>query len=151
MAAAPTASPPGRGRTWSPASLVLLTLAAPALSLKTGFPDAGDNPTGQTERKAYDLLAEGFGPGFNAPLLVVADLQGTGARRRATSPRWPSASPPTPASPRSASRRSAPDGDTVVLPTLPTTEPSDPATVRDPRAGPGPHPRRGLRDRRRPR
>ncbi len=59
-------------------ALLLLTLAAPALSLNTGFPDAGDNPTGQTERKAYDLLADGFGPGFNAPLSVVADLQSTG-------------------------------------------------------------------------
>jgi putative drug exporter of the RND superfamily len=59
-------------------TLLLLLLAVPALSLKTGFPDAGDNPTSQTERQAYDLLADGFGPGSNAPLRVVADLQGTG-------------------------------------------------------------------------
>ena len=109
-------------------SLLLLTLAAPALSLNTGFPDAGDNPTGQTERKAYDLLADGFGPGFNAPLLVVADLQGTGlgaedvpelAERIAADPGIAEVGEP----------RVSADGDTVVLPTLPRTEPADPATV----------------------
>ena len=69
---------PGRGRTSSEHQSCSLALAAPALSLKTGFPNAGDNPTSATERRAYDLLADGFGPGFNAPLLVVADLNGTG-------------------------------------------------------------------------
>ena len=108
--------------------LFLLTLAAPALSLNTGFPDAGDNPTGQTERKAYDLLSDGFGPGFNAPLLVVADLQGSGpevrdiaglAGRIAAVPGIAEVGKP----------QVSANGDTVVLPTLPTTEPSDPATV----------------------
>ena len=109
-------------------ALVLLTLAAPALSLNTGFPDAGDDPAGQTERTAYDLLADGFGPGFNAPLSVVADLRGTGlgagdipdlAARIAADPGIAEVGEP----------RVSPNGDTVVLPTLPTTEPSDPATV----------------------
>src|SRR3954454_21699659 len=62
------------------ASLVLVALAAPALALKTGFPNAGDNPTSATERRAYDLVADGFGPGFNAPLVVVAELNGSGMR-----------------------------------------------------------------------
>ena len=110
------------------ASLLLLTLAAPALALDTGFPDAGDNPTGQTERKAYDLLADGFGPGFNAPLTVVVDLRGTGihagdvpelAQRIAAVPGIAEVRAP----------RFNAAGDTVVLPTLPSTEPSDPATV----------------------
>jgi len=109
-------------------ALVLLALAAPSLSLSTGFPDAGDNPAGQTERRAYDLLADGFGPGFNAPLLVVADLQGTGldgadvtvlAGRIAADPGIAEVGDP----------RVTADGGTVVLPTLPTTEPSDPATA----------------------
>ena len=131
-------------------SLLLLTLAAPALSLNTGFPDAGDNPTGQTERKAYDLLADGFGPGFNAPLLVVADLQGTGlgaedipglAERIAADPGIAEVGEP----------RVSADGDTVVLPTLPTHRAGRPRHRADPRAGPFRHPRRGVRDRRRPR
>jgi RND superfamily putative drug exporter len=59
-------------------SLLLLTLAAPALSMETGFPDAGDEPTSTTHRQAHDLLAEGLRAGSNAPLLVVADLLDTG-------------------------------------------------------------------------
>ena len=53
---------------------IMLTLAAPALALRLGNSDAGNNPPGQTTRQAYDLLAKGFGPGFNGPLQVVASL-----------------------------------------------------------------------------
>ena len=109
-------------------ALLLLTLAAPALSLNTGFPDAGDNPTGQTERKAYDLLADGFGPGFNAPLSVVADLQGTGLTA-ADVPELAARIEADPGIAEVGDPRVSANGDTVVLPTLPTTEPSDPATV----------------------
>ncbi|HEY2052802.1 MAG TPA: MMPL family transporter [Solirubrobacterales bacterium] len=60
---------------------VLLLLCAPALSLRLGVNDAGTNPKGQTTREAYDLLAEGFGPGFNGPLTMVGNLpkKGEGA------------------------------------------------------------------------
>lgn len=57
-----------------PSLLLLLVLAAPALSIQLGSVDAGNDPTTRTARRAYDLLAEGFGPGFNGPLLLVADL-----------------------------------------------------------------------------
>jgi RND superfamily putative drug exporter len=57
---------------------IMLTLASPALSLRMGNSDAGNNPTGQTTRQAYDLLAKGFGPGFNGPLEVVASLPRAG-------------------------------------------------------------------------
>ena len=53
---------------------IMLTLASPALALRLGNSDAGNNPSGQTTRQAYDLLAKGFGPGFNGPLQVVASL-----------------------------------------------------------------------------
>ncbi len=53
---------------------VLLVLALPFLSLRLAFSDAGNDPTKLTTRQAYDLLARGFGPGFNGPLVVVADL-----------------------------------------------------------------------------
>ncbi|MGH8866394.1 MAG: MMPL family transporter [Actinomycetes bacterium] len=89
------------------ASVVLLTLAAPALGLKTGFPDSGDNSTSTSDRRAYDLLAEGFGPGFSSPLLVVADPRDSGVDAGSI-PALSSASPPTRASPRSARRRSHP-------------------------------------------
>ena len=53
--------------------LVLLLLAVPLLSMRLGFNDAGNRPTSDTTRRAYDLIAEGFGPGFNGPLLIVAE------------------------------------------------------------------------------
>jgi uncharacterized membrane protein YdfJ with MMPL/SSD domain len=52
---------------------VLSIVALPALHMKLGLPDGGSKPTSTTERRAYDLLSEGFGPGFNATLNVVVD------------------------------------------------------------------------------
>ncbi|HSP55899.1 MAG TPA: MMPL family transporter [Dehalococcoidia bacterium] len=51
---------------------VLVILAVPVLSLRLGFGDAGNRPDSDTSRRAYDLLSEGFGPGFNSPILIVA-------------------------------------------------------------------------------
>ncbi len=48
-------------------------IAIPAGKLEMGLPDDGAQPVSTTQRKAYDLLSEGFGPGFNGPLLVVVD------------------------------------------------------------------------------
>jgi RND superfamily putative drug exporter len=52
---------------------ILLVLASPMLDLRLGFGDAGNRPEADTSRQAYDLLSEGFGPGFNAPILVIAE------------------------------------------------------------------------------
>ncbi|MFI6855892.1 MMPL family transporter [Streptomyces sp. NPDC050416] len=49
--------------------------AVPAASLELGLPDDGAQPTSTTQRRAYDLLSEGFGPGFNGPLMVVVDAK----------------------------------------------------------------------------
>jgi RND superfamily putative drug exporter len=57
---------------------IMLTLAAPALALRLGNSDAGNNPPSSTTRHAYDLLAQGFGSGFNGPLQVVASLPRAG-------------------------------------------------------------------------
>ncbi|MEU1321096.1 MMPL family transporter [Streptomyces tibetensis] len=54
------------------AVVALLALSAPALGMRLGFADAGNDPASSTSRRAYDLLAEGFGAGFNGPLLVVS-------------------------------------------------------------------------------
>ena len=54
------------------AAAVLLTLSAPVLGMRLGFADAGNDARSTTSRQAYDLLAKGFGPGFNSPLIVVA-------------------------------------------------------------------------------
>ena len=54
-------------------TLVLLALAAPVLGLRLGMPDDGNDAKGTTTRVAYDRLAEGFGVGFNGPLVLAAD------------------------------------------------------------------------------
>jgi RND superfamily putative drug exporter len=54
----------------------LALVALPMLHMKLGLPDGGSKPTDNTERKAYDLLTEGFGPGFNGVLTVVVDGPG---------------------------------------------------------------------------
>ncbi len=58
------------------ATVVLLALAAPVLALRLGTPDDGTLPQSRTERRAFDLIATGFGPGANAPLLVAVDTAG---------------------------------------------------------------------------
>jgi putative drug exporter of the RND superfamily len=80
---------PGAGRAWLrwsafvqrrprtiavAATLVMLVIAAPAIALRLGSSDAGNDPVGQTTYKAYRLLAKGFGEGFNGPLQVVVRL-----------------------------------------------------------------------------
>jgi uncharacterized membrane protein YdfJ with MMPL/SSD domain len=52
---------------------LMLTIAVPATHMRLGLPDGGSDPTSSTERRSYDLLTEGFGPGFNGPLTVVVD------------------------------------------------------------------------------
>ena len=62
------------------ATAVLLALAAPALGMRLGFPDAGNDPPDTMTRQAYDLNTEGFGPGTNGPLVVAADLPDPSAK-----------------------------------------------------------------------
>src|SRR5215218_1356218 len=118
------------GRPWPyllAATAVLLALAAPALRMELAFPDAGDEPATTAHRKAYDLLAEGFGSGVNGPLLIVADLRTPGldaeaiaalTERLADDPGIAVVGEP----------QTAPAADAVVLPAVPATGPADPAT-----------------------
>ncbi|MEV5317160.1 MMPL family transporter [Streptomyces sp. NPDC052687] len=80
---------PNMGTRWAgfvvrrPVAVLLLGViglgaaAVPATSLELGLPDDGSQPTSTTQRRAYDLLSEGFGPGFNGPLMVVVDGKGS--------------------------------------------------------------------------
>lgn len=52
----------------------LVTLAVPALHLDLNLPSGGAEPVDSTQRKAYDLISEGFGPGYNGPLVVAVDI-----------------------------------------------------------------------------
>ena len=58
------------------AVLALIALAVPVFSLRLAFTDAGNDPPSLTTRQAYDLLAQGFGPGFNGPLVVAVAMPG---------------------------------------------------------------------------
>jgi RND superfamily putative drug exporter len=51
----------------------LVALALPATGMRLGFADAGNDDRDTTSRKAYDLLADGFGPGYNGPLVIVSE------------------------------------------------------------------------------
>jgi RND superfamily putative drug exporter len=114
---------------WAAGSLaLLLVLASPVLSLRLGFSDAGNTSEQQHSRRAYDLLAEGFGPGFNGPLLLVFDLKDAGAgaaasieRVRAAAAAWPGIAVVTPEIPNQS-------GDAAILTIIPTAAPQDEAT-----------------------
>jgi len=71
-------------------TFVLLFIAIPTLNLELGASDDGELPTDTTARQAYDLISEGFGPGWNGPLLIGVEL-GSPAKPA------PGADPPSPA------------------------------------------------------
>ncbi|WP_327326246.1 MMPL family transporter [Streptomyces sp. NBC_01210] len=62
------------------AAVVMLVLAVPTLSLHLGTSDQGNGPSSSTTRQAYDLMRDGFGPGVNGPLTLVAHLDGADDR-----------------------------------------------------------------------
>ena len=97
--------------------VVLVLLSVPFYSMRFGFPDASNDPTTFTTRRAYDLLTQGFGTGFNGPMLltVEGDLNAAPAlveKLRGT-PGVASVSPPQP----------NPAGDTAIIQLVPTTSP----------------------------
>ena len=107
--------------------VVLLGLASPYLGVRYGFPDAGNNAEDTQTRRAYDMVAEGFGPGSNGPLLVVADLPSSGdtesglaavASAIGSADGVAAVTPPAP----------NPAGDTAILTVVPEAGPQDAAT-----------------------
>jgi RND superfamily putative drug exporter len=116
-------------RPWTAAiagTAVLLALAAPALGMRLGFPDAGNDPPSTMTRQAYDLNTEGFGPGTNGPLVIAAELPDEGAKSDidalATRLRGEDgvAFVPDP--------QVNQDGDAAIVTVIPTTSPQDKAT-----------------------
>ncbi|GGX30923.1 MMPL family transporter [Streptomyces lomondensis] len=108
--------------------VALGALAIPAADLQLGMPGAESKPTTTTERRAYDALADGFGPGFNGPLTIVVDTKGstdpeaavtTVTRKIAATDGIVSVSP--------ANFNQA--GDTAVLSATPATSPTDARTM----------------------
>ncbi|MGW4766695.1 MMPL family transporter [Nocardia sp. NPDC004278] len=118
------------GRPWPylvVAGAVLLALAAPTLWMETGFPDAGDDTTEASHRRAYDLLAQGFGPGVNGQLLVVVDLRRAGVTSEGLAELGARIAA-DPGIAQVGAVQPAPAGDAAIIPVRPKTAPSDPAT-----------------------
>jgi RND superfamily putative drug exporter len=103
---------------------VLAVLAIPFFSMRLGFPDTGSAPTTDPVRRAYDLLSDGFGPGFNGPLVVAARTPDGPeslrplAQQLADVPGVAQVSPVVP----------GPDGETAVIQVIPTTSPQSERT-----------------------
>ena len=108
------------------ATAVLLALAAPALGMRLGFPDAGNDPPDTMTRQAYDLNTQGFGPGTNGPIVIAAELPNRAAKAKlaqfANSLRQESGVAFVP-SPTFSS-----DGQAAIVTAIPTTSPQDKKT-----------------------
>ncbi|MFF8838337.1 MMPL family transporter [Streptomyces sp. NPDC015130] len=102
--------------------LGLGAIAVPAASLEMGLPDDGAKPTSTSERRAYDALSDGFGPGINGPLLVVVDGDKATAEKAVSTIKglegWAAV---TPATPNKA-------GDAAMITVIPKDRPSSGAT-----------------------
>jgi putative drug exporter of the RND superfamily len=102
---------------------VMLLLAVPFFSMRTGMTDAGTNPPSTTQRQAYDLLADGFGPGFNGPLQVVVDI-GDAPDAEASLTTITSTIAADPGVLTVGDPAVNPQADTAVIPVVPRTGPS---------------------------
>jgi RND superfamily putative drug exporter len=107
---------------------LLIALALPLFSIELGMPDDGSAPQAETRRRAYDLLAEGFGPGFNGPFLLAVEiddpaaLDGLGQLQQAIE-NTDGVATVTPVTPNET-------GNAAIISVIPTTAPQDPATPR---------------------
>ena len=106
---------------------LLLVLAAPALGLRLGASDSGNDPPNQTTRRAYDLLAAGFGSGFNGPLQLAVKLPAAGDTASLT--RYTAALQETPGIASVAAPRLNPAHDTAAIAVYPTTSPQSEQTT----------------------
>lgn len=111
------------------ATLLLVVLAIPTFGMRLAFSDAGNDPAGSTTRQAYDLLAKGFGPGFNGPLTLVAQLPAGSSPDAVVAVTTTLAATPgvafvSPAQPNDPANPTA-----VVWRLVPTTAPQDQATT----------------------
>ncbi|GAA3588411.1 MMPL family transporter [Kribbella ginsengisoli] len=130
---------PSAGRRWvgfvtrRPVAVLLVTviglgaLAIPATQLELGLPDDSTAAPASTQRKAYELLSEGFGPGFNGPLMIVVDAAGSADPKAAAAGtadavrKLPDVAVVTPPS-------FNPQGDTALMTVIPASGPATPET-----------------------
>jgi putative drug exporter of the RND superfamily len=100
---------------------VMVILTLPVFSLNLGNTDAGNEPTSHTTRRAYDLLAEGFGKGFSGPLLVAVELPRSGDT--ASLPRLARELRQTPGVAQATAPRLSPGRDVAALSVYATSSP----------------------------
>jgi RND superfamily putative drug exporter len=109
------------------ALVVLLVVASPVTGMRLGSGDAGNDSPSKTTRKAYDLLSQGFGPGFNGPLLVAAEVdKGQGGTAALATLRTKLAATPGVAAVSQPNLNAK--GDAATLTVIPTSKPQDAAT-----------------------
>ncbi len=107
---------------------VLIAVALPMFSLRLGSADASNDAKGTTTHKAYDLIASGFGPGANGPILVVANTSKSGAS--ADLPKLVAALRATPGVANVSEMRPNPQGTAAIGTLIAKTGPQDEATSR---------------------
>jgi RND superfamily putative drug exporter len=108
------------------ATAVLVMLSVPVVDMRLGQADAGTDPTSTTHRRAYDLLAAGFGDGFNGPLLIAVDLGDTRDPAPLDAIVAAVAADPGVRAVSPAELNAA--GDTGLITAIPTSKPQDAAT-----------------------
>jgi RND superfamily putative drug exporter len=109
------------------ALLVLTLLVIPLFSMRLAFTDSGNDPTTLTTRQAYDLISAGFGPGFNGPLVLAAELPG-GSEDRAVVTAVDRRLAAVPGVARVQAPAYNPAGDAAVILLYPATAPQAAAT-----------------------
>ncbi|MHB1089567.1 MAG: MMPL family transporter, partial [Ilumatobacteraceae bacterium] len=109
------------------ATALLLLLALPLTSIRLGFGDSGNLPTNTTVRRAYDMIAESFGPGFSGPLYIT--VQGEAAHSPSALQDFVSVIATTDGVAFAQSVPASQDGNLVLVIAYPTTSPQDEATT----------------------
>ncbi len=107
-------------------TVILAVLIVPILDLRLGFPDAGNDPTELTTRRAYDLMTDGFGAGFNGTFVLVADRGD--AEAMATLTELGTALAATPGVAAVSPPIASPGADAAVIALTPAASPQDEAT-----------------------
>jgi RND superfamily putative drug exporter len=110
------------------ASVVLIALALPLFWMRLGFSDAGNRPGTDTSRRAYDMVSAGFGPGYNGPLFVAADLPGDDAEDQAVLAELTSRLDADGGIARAVPPTTNDRGDVAFVQVFPTSSPQDEAT-----------------------
>jgi putative drug exporter of the RND superfamily len=108
---------------------VLCVLAIPLLSIQTGHVGDGADPTSYTDRQAYDLISEGFGPGYNGPFTIVIDTGSNASADTSLASSVQSALASTSGVAKATPLSPTPDGVLLTGTVIPTTSPQDQATT----------------------